>query len=246
MALPTDTAITWYGHSCFEISTPGGKTLLIDPWFGNPSSPRTADSIVRCDVLLVTHGHFDHMGEAVQIASRLRPVWPCIHEMSLWLARRLPGGEDQVIGMNKGGTVEAAGVRVTMTTADHSAGDWNPAGETTLYLGDPAGFVIELESGYRVYHAGDTRAFTDMTLIRDLYRPDLAILPIGGHYTMGPVEAALAVEFLGVRDVIPAHYGTFPVLTGTPDELRAALTARGLGDVTVHAPVPGGTVGAAS
>ena len=145
--------------------------------------------------------------------------------------------------MNKGGTVEAAGLRVTMTTADHSAGDWNAAGETTLYLGEPVGFVIELEDGYRIYHAGDTRAFSDMQLIRDLYRPDLAMLPIGGHFTMGPSEAALAVEFLGVPDVIPMHYGTFPILAGTPDELRTAIAERGLGDVTVHAPAPGGSIG---
>jgi L-ascorbate metabolism protein UlaG (beta-lactamase superfamily) len=243
MGLPTDTRFTWYGHSCYEISTPGGKTVLIDPWFGNPSSPKAADAVERCDLLLVTHGHFDHLGDAVAIASRLRPAWPCIHEMSLWLGRRLPGGSDQVVGMNKGGTVEAAGLRVTMTTADHSGGDWNAAGETTLYLGDPAGFVVELETGYRVYFAGDTRAFGDMTLIRDLYRPDLAFLPIGGHFTMGPEEAALAVEFLGVPDVVPIHYGTFPVLTGTPDQLRAAISARGLGDVTVHAPNAGGSVG---
>jgi L-ascorbate metabolism protein UlaG (beta-lactamase superfamily) len=243
MTLPIDTTITWYGHSCFEIRTPGGRTILLDPYFENPRSPRTADSIERCDVLLVTHGHFDHMGDAVALASRLRPAWPCIHEMSLWLARQLPGGADQVIGMNKGGTVEAAGLRITMTTADHSAGDWNAGGDTTLYLGDPVGFVIELETGYRIYHAGDTRAFGDMTLIRDLYRPDLAILPIGGHFTMGPDEAAVAVGFLGVSDVIPMHYGTFPILTGTPDELRAAIAARGLPEVTVHAPEPGGSLG---
>ena len=150
MGLPVGSTITWYGHSCFEIRTAGGRTILIDPWFGNPSSPKAAEAVDRCDLLLVTHGHFDHMGEAVAIASRLRPAWPCMHEMSLWLARRLPGGADQVIGMNKGGTVEVAGLRVTMTSADHSAGDWNPAGETTLYLGDPAGFVIELEDGFRL------------------------------------------------------------------------------------------------
>ncbi len=245
MALPSDVRITWYGHSGFEIVTPGGKTVIVDPWFGNPSSPRAAATVDRCDVLLVTHGHFDHLGDGVALGARLRPAWPCMHELSLWLARQLPGGADQVIGMNKGGTVEVAGLRVTMTTADHSAGDWNAAGETTLYLGDPAGFVIELETGYRIYHAGDTRAFSDMTLIRDLYRPDLAMLPIGGHFTMGPEEAALAVSFLGVPDVVPMHYGTFPVLAGTPDQLRAALASRGLGDVTVHAPVPGGTIGAA-
>jgi L-ascorbate metabolism protein UlaG (beta-lactamase superfamily) len=242
MGLPTDTRITWYGHSCFEIATPGGRSVLIDPWFSNPSSPKTADEVARCDLLLVTHGHFDHLGEAVKLAARLRPAWPCIHELSLWLGRELPGGMDAVIGMNKGGTVEAAGLRVTMTTADHSAGDWNTAGGTTLYLGDPVGFVIELENGYRIYHAGDTRAFSDMALIRDLYRPDLAMLPIGGHFTMGPVEAALAVEFLGIREVVPMHYGTFPILAGTPNELRAAIAARGLTDVTVHAPLPGGSI----
>ena len=166
--------------------------------------------------MLVTHGHFDHMGDAVAIASRLRPVWPCMHEMSLWLARRLPGGADAAVGMNKGGTFEAGGIKVTMTHADHSAGDWNPGGETTLYLGDPVGLVVELENGFRFYFAGDTTAFGDMALIRELHAPQLAFLPIGGHFTMGPREAALAAGLLGVEDVVPIHYGTFPILAGTP------------------------------
>ena len=246
MGLPAGSTITWYGHACIEISTAGGRTVLIDPWVGNPLSPKAADSVTVCDLLLVTHGHGDHLGDAVALASRLRPAWPCIHEMSLWLARRLPGGADQVIGMNKGGTLAVAGLRVTMTGADHSAGDWNAGAETTLYLGEPAGFVIELEDGYRVYHAGDTQAFGDMALIRELHRPDLAILPIGGHYTMDPVGAALAVELLGVSEVMPIHYGTFPALAGTPDELRAALAARGLGAVTVHALAPGSSIGGPS
>ncbi len=239
MGIPAGVRVTWYGHSCFELVTPGGRTVLFDPFLANPNSPITADAVERCDVLLVSHGHFDHFGDALAIASRLRPAWPCIHEMSLWLARRLPGGGDQVIGMNKGGTVEVAGLRITMTTADHSAGDWNAAGETTLYLGDPVGFVIELEDGARLYFAGDTTAFGDMAFIRELHHPSLAFLPIGDHYTMGPEEAAIAVGLLGVDDVIPMHYGTFPVLTGTPDRLRDALEARGLGGVTVHRLEPG-------
>jgi L-ascorbate metabolism protein UlaG (beta-lactamase superfamily) len=242
MGLDRDTTLTWYGHACVQIRTPGGKTILIDPWFGNPKSTRAAAAVDRCDVMLVTHGHSDHLGDAVAIASRLRPAWPAIHEMSLWLGRNLPGGSDAVIGMNKGGTVEVAGVHVTMTRAEHSAGDWNAAAETTLYLGEPAGFVVELENGFRIYHAGDTAVFGDMRLIGELYEPELAILPIGGHYTMGPRDAALAVELLGVKHVLPIHYGTFPILAGTPDELRRELVGRGQGRVEVHAPQPGGSV----
>jgi L-ascorbate metabolism protein UlaG (beta-lactamase superfamily) len=242
MALGDKTTITWYGHACVEVTSPGGRTILIDPWFGNPKSTRTADSVASCDVLLVTHGHGDHMGEAVALASRLRPAWPCIHEMSLWLARRLPGGADAATGMNKGGTVEVAGIGVTMTSADHSAGDWNPDGGVPLYLGEPAGFVLTMENGFRIYHAGDTAVFGDMRLIGELYRPHIALLPIGGHFTMGPREAALAVELLGVKNVVPIHYGTFPLLAGTPDQLRTELGARGLDDVEVHVLAPGGSI----
>jgi L-ascorbate metabolism protein UlaG (beta-lactamase superfamily) len=232
MTIGRDTSFTWFGHAAVEVRTPGGKVIMFDPWLDNPLSPRSADTVDRLDVLLVTHGHGDHLGDALALASRLRPAWPCIHEMSLWLARRLPGGKDQVMGMNKGGTVEVEGLRVTMTGADHSAGDWNATEETTLYLGEPAGFVVELENGFRIYHAGDTAVFGDMALIRDLYRPDLALLPIGGHYTMDPVAAALATELLGVRHVLPIHWGTFPILAGTPAQLRDAIAARG-GDAEV-------------
>jgi L-ascorbate metabolism protein UlaG (beta-lactamase superfamily) len=145
--------------------------------------------------------------------------------------------------MNKGGTFDADGIKVTMTHADHSAGDWNPGGETTLYLGDPVGLVVELETGYRFYFAGDTDVFSDMRLIADRYRPSLAFLPIGGHFTMDPVGAAQAVELLGVNGVAPMHYGTFPILAGTPDRLREELAKRGLGDVTVHATAPGSALG---
>jgi len=239
MGLDAATTITWYGHACVEVKTPGGKTILIDPWFGNPKSPKPAAAVTACDLLLVTHGHSDHFGDALALASRLRPTWPAIHELSLWLARRLPGGGDAVIGMNKGGTFAFGDIGVTMVGADHSAGDWNPGAETTLYLGEPAGFVIRLENGYTIYHAGDTNVFAEMRFIGELYRPNLALLPIGGHFTMGPREAALAVELLGVDAVAPIHWGTFPILAGTPDELRTELDARGLGQVAVHGWAPG-------
>lgn len=241
MALGRDVSFTWFGHAAVLAESSGGTVVLIDPWLGNPLSPTTPDAIERVDIMLVTHGHSDHFGDALSIGSRTRPIWPTIHEMQLWLARNYAHA-DRVIGMNKGGTVEAAGVRVTMTGADHSAGDWNAGGETTLYFGEPAGFVVEMENGFRFYHAGDTSVTSDMRLTAELYRPELAILPIGGHFTMDPRGAAVAVELLGVKHVLPIHYGTFPLLAGTPDELRVELDARGLRDVEVHALKPGETL----
>jgi L-ascorbate metabolism protein UlaG (beta-lactamase superfamily) len=244
MALDRQVRITWYGHACFEIVTPGGKVVLVDPWFGNPSSPRAAASVDRCDVMLVTHGHGDHLGDAFEIARRTHPAWPQIHELSLWTGIGAKAGDrTEVIGMNKGGTVEVRGLRVTMVPAEHSAGNLlSETDDAPVHLGEPVGFVIEMEDGYRVYHAGDTAVFSDMRLIRDLFAPDLALLPIGGHYTMDPRGAALAVELLGVEDVIPMHYGTFPILAGTPAQLEEELGRRGLTGVTVHAPKPGETV----
>jgi L-ascorbate metabolism protein UlaG (beta-lactamase superfamily) len=219
MPLPDGATFTWYGHSCWEVLTPGGRTILFDPWFSNPSSPKPADAVDRCDLLLVTHGHFDHFTDVLAIASRTKPIWPCIHEMSLWLSRNY-AHKDTVIGMNKGGTVESAGIKVTMVHADHSAGDFYGGAESPLYLGEPVGFVVELEDGYRFYFSGDTDVFGDMKLIGERFRPSLAFLPIGGHFTMDPAAAAIAVELLGVSDVVPMHYGTFPILAGTPEELR--------------------------
>ena len=237
--MPGDARITWFGHACVEVVTPGGRTILFDPWFGNPRSPKAPAAVRTCDLMLVTHGHGDHLGDAVEIATRTHPAWPAIHELQLWLAAAHPGAAGGVVGMNKGGTVEAAGLHVTMVHAEHSAGGWDEATAMPRYLGEPAGFVVELEDGRRIYHAGDTDVFSDLRLVRELHRPDLAMLPIGGHYTMGPREAALAVELLGVREVLPIHHGTFPILAGTPAQLRAELAARGLGDVVVHDPSPG-------
>ncbi|HEX5015244.1 MAG TPA: metal-dependent hydrolase [Candidatus Limnocylindrales bacterium] len=241
MGLDRDTTFTWYGHACWEVRTPGGKTIIFDPWFGNPRSPKSADQVGQCDLLLVSHGHGDHFGDALSIASRTRPAWPCIHELSLWLGRNY-AHKDTLIGMNKGGTVEAAGLKVTMVRADHSGGDLYAGAEAPIYLGEPTGLIVELENGLKVYFAGDTDVFGDMRLIGERFGPDVAMLPIGGHYTMDPKAAALATELLGVKHVLPMHYGTFPILAGTPDELRAELAGRGLGDVEVHAVEPGGTV----
>jgi L-ascorbate metabolism protein UlaG (beta-lactamase superfamily) len=240
-------AFTWYGHSCVKLEAEDGTTILFDPWFGNPRSPADASSVDRCDVMLVSHGHFDHIGtmpgsaaeaDAVTIARRTKPAWPSVHELSLWLERQ-PGLDAEIIGMNKGGTVVTRGITITMVTADHSAGDWDEATRMPLYLGEPVGFIVELPGGARLYFAGDTALFGDMRLIAESHRPDVAFLPIGGHYTMDPAGAAKAVEMLGPRVVVPIHYGTFPVLAGTPDMLRAELEVLGLRAVVVLSPEPG-------
>jgi L-ascorbate metabolism protein UlaG (beta-lactamase superfamily) len=195
----------------------------------------------------VSHGHFDHLGsgpkqvaeaDALAIARRTKPVWVSIHELSLWLEEQLAGAGGPVVGMNKGDTFDAGGVSVTMVHADHSAGDWSVAGKGPLYLGEPCGFVLGLEDGRRVYYSGDTDVFGDMAIIGEMWAPDIAIMPIGGHYTMGPAGAARAAKLLGVRAVVPVHYGTFPILAGTPDALRSELAALGAA-VEVIAPERG-------
>jgi L-ascorbate metabolism protein UlaG (beta-lactamase superfamily) len=237
---------TWFGHACVQIESESGTSILIDPWFGNPSSPVAADDVERCDVMLVTHGHHDHLGampgeiteaDALTIARRTHPTWPAIHELSLWLGAQDTGAD--IVGMNKGGSVAVGDVKVSMVPAEHSAGDFLAADGVPLYLGEAAGFVVELENSKRIYHAGDTALFGDMRLIGEMHRPDLAFLPIGGLFTMDPAAAARAVELLGVTTVVPIHFGTFPVLAGTPDQLREELEHLDLSDVRVLAPEPG-------
>jgi L-ascorbate metabolism protein UlaG (beta-lactamase superfamily) len=212
---------TWLGHSAFRFDTPAGKILLIDPWLDNPKAPAGAADLPKVDVILVTHGHGDHIGNTVEIAKRTGARVYAIHEVALHLQKE---GVKTAEGMNKSGTIALEGMTFTMVDAKHSSGI--EAGESILAGADPAGFVIRFENGLTVYHAGDTGVFLDMKLIGDLYKPEVVLLPIGGLYTMGPREAAKAVEFLRPRRVIGMHYGTFPLLTGTPEELKRMLPAK--------------------
>lgn len=223
--------IMWLGHSAFLIKSPLGKNILIDPWLENPKAPAGAKDIAPVDLILVSHGHSDHFGNAVEVAKRTGAPVVCIHEISLYLHRQ---GIASAQGMNKGGTREVKGVKVTMTDARHSSGiDMNG---TVLNGGEAAGYVIELENGYKVYHAGDTSLFGDMEYIGKLYKPDVAILPIGDLFTMGPKEAAVAATLLEPNVIIGMHYGTFPALTGTPEELMKHLPAKLKNRVRVLSP----------
>ncbi len=217
MGLGAGARFTWLGHSTFLVETPGKKHLLVDPWVeGNPSCPARLKKLPALDALLVTHGHFDHIADAVSLAKAHDCPVVSNYETACWLKSK---GVATTLEMNKGGTVDVAGVKVTMVSADHSCGISD--GDAIVYGGEAAGFVVTLENGFRFYHAGDTNVFGDMALIGQIYKPDLAMLPIGGLYTMGPLEASHAVRLLGVRKVVGMHWGTFPPLTGRPEELRA-------------------------
>jgi L-ascorbate metabolism protein UlaG (beta-lactamase superfamily) len=210
-------AITWLGHSSFSLKTPGGKTLLLDPWYtGNPSFPENAKP-KQADLILVSHGHSDHMTDAAAMAKATGAAVVGIWEVTSWLGSK---GVQNVEPMNKGGTIEAKGLRITMTEAVHSS-SFEENG--IVYLGEPAGFVVRLENRQSFYFAGDTALFSDMKLIGELYKPDIAFLPIGDRFTMGPDTAAMAAKWLGVRQVVPMHYATFPLLTGTPAQLKEHL-----------------------
>jgi L-ascorbate metabolism protein UlaG (beta-lactamase superfamily) len=207
--------ITYLGHSAFKLRSPQGKVVLIDPWIENPLLQISAKDLGKVDLILVTHGHGDHVGNTLAIVRETQPTIVAIHEISQYFVGK---GYEKIIGMNKGGTVETEGLKITMTHAVHSStisenGRMIPAGEA-------AGFVIEFENRFRVYHAGDTAVFKDMEIIRDIYHPELALLPIGDHYVMSPEEAAYACRLLRPRLVIPMHYKTFPALTGTPERFR--------------------------
>jgi L-ascorbate metabolism protein UlaG (beta-lactamase superfamily) len=213
--------ITWLGHSAFLIVTPAGTRIVTDPWLGNPSCPSTwarPEALGKLDLILLSHGHGDHLGDTVQVARTSGAPVVCIYELGQFLTSK---GLQRVNDMGKGGTQTVAGVRLTMTDAVHSGSTMDDG--AIVYLGGAAGFVLRQDGMPTIYFAGDTALFGDMKTIAELYRPEIAFLPIGDHYTMGPDTAAIAARWLGVRQVVPMHWGTFPLLTGTPDALKAEL-----------------------
>lgn len=227
----SNLSITWYGHATFVITTPGGKRIVTDPWLeGNPKCPPDMKRIDQADVILLSHGHFDHTGDIVSVARSTGAPAVAIFELASWVEKK---GVQKTVGMNIGGTVNVAGLDITMTQAIHSSSVAD--GDVTQYLGLAAGFVVKLEDGRKIYYAGDTAVFGDMRLIGEMHRPDVAFLPIGDHFTMGPEAAAMAARMLGVRQVVPMHYGTFPLLTGTPDALKRLVDPHGI-DVLVLNP----------
>jgi L-ascorbate metabolism protein UlaG (beta-lactamase superfamily) len=220
MALNADVSFTWVGHGTWKAKSAKGKEVLIDPWvMGNPAAPETLKNVDKCDVMLITHGHFDHIHDAVPVARQHSPQVVGIPELLHWLESK---GVENTNGFNKGGTQTVDGVGFTMTHAVHSCGITD--GDQIIYGGEACGYVVTMENGFKVYFAGDTGLFGDMKLIGELWEPDLAILPIGDHFTMDPRQAAYALRLLGCKQVLPVHYGTFPLLTGTPAALKEAAS----------------------
>ena len=210
--------ITWLGHGTFQLRLDSGEVFVMDPWVeGNPVYPSN-HKFERVDAILVSHGHFDHIHDAVPLAKRFKPKVVAIYETCVWLTSK---GVENCSGMNKGGTQDVGPVKVTMTHAVHSCGISD--GDQIIYGGEAAGYILTLADNRVIYFSGDTNVFSDMQLIEKLYRPDLAFLSIGDFYTMGPREAALACRMLNARKVIPMHYGTFPQLTGQPALLAELL-----------------------
>ena len=219
--MPTPLSITWLGHSTFVIGLPSGKRVVTDPWLGNPNCPAAftkPESLKPVDLILVSHGHSDHLTDVVPLARATGAGVVCMFELGEYLREK---GLQTVQDMGIGGTQQAAGLSITMTQAVHS-GSTNDGGRI-VYLGGAAGFILRAPELPTIYFAGDTGIFGDMKIIGEIYQPQIAFLPIGDHYTMGPDTAAIAAKWLGVRQVVPMHWGTFPLLRGTPEELQHHL-----------------------
>lgn len=227
--------LQWFGQSAFKITTPGGKVILIDPFITkNPKTPsdlKDLEKIGNVDLILVTHGHGDHVGDTAKISEQTGAKVAMNADMGHTFAALDWVPYERLIRFNKSGPILPIGdgIRITMVHAEHSSDvvHTDPVSKKKSVHpgGEPAGYIIELENGFKIYHAGDTGVFTDMRIIGEYYKPDLALLPIGGHFTMDPAHAAFAVQnFLKVPKVIPMHYGTFPPLKGTPEEFKKHLT----------------------
>jgi len=231
--------ITWLGHGTFKLISPQGRRLLVDPWvYNNPACPEDQKQIGKLDAMFITHGHFDHIHDALAIARESRPdAIIGIFEVCHWLGSK---GVENCQGMNKGGSQEVAGIKVTMVHADHSCGITD--GDQIIYGGEAVGYVFEFENGLKAYFSGDTAVFGDMRIIAELYQPELAFLPIGDYYTMSPREAAYACRLIQPKAVVPMHYATFPALTGTPAALRQELQKIGLDQIEVLDLKPGQTL----
>jgi L-ascorbate metabolism protein UlaG (beta-lactamase superfamily) len=221
MTTPNATRITWLGHATVLVQTAGGTNILIDPFIAqNPKYPAAFSLPSKIQYILLTHGHGDHISDAVPVAQKHGSTVVAIYELAAYIGSK---GVANTIGMNLGGTVQLDDVAATMVEAKHSAAAQDEHG--THEVGVATGFVLTIADGPVLYHAGDTAVFGDMNLIRELYQPSVAMLPIGGHYTMGPKEAALAVKFLAPQVVLPLHFGTFPPLKGTPKQLAALVNS---------------------
>jgi L-ascorbate metabolism protein UlaG (beta-lactamase superfamily) len=219
MPASASLSITWLGHGTFELVSPGGKRIVIDPWLEqNPSCPADRKKIDRADLILATHGHFDHIGDLVPVARASGAKVIGIFELCSWLGKK---GVQNTSPMNIGGSQRVGDITITMVPAVHSSAFVDEGGP--VYLGEAAGYVIRFEDALTVYFAGDTALFGDMRLIREMYEPAITFLPIGDHFTMGPEAAARAAALVGARQIVPMHYGTFPLLTGTPERLKELL-----------------------
>jgi L-ascorbate metabolism protein UlaG (beta-lactamase superfamily) len=226
--------LTWLGHAAFRLESDRGKRIYVDPFLtGNPMTPEDERSPERVDVIAITHGHGDHVGDAVGL-SKSFPDSALVTQVEVKKWLRTQGARvGDLPGINKGGSQEIDGIRFTLVNAFHSSS----ADEGGNYLGEACGLVVRLEDGKTVYFAGDTCVFGDMALIGRIYRPDVAVLPIGDWFTMGPEEAAVALELLGSPLCVPCHWGTFGLLTGTPDELARLAPA-----ATIERLEPGDTI----